>query len=92
MYYKTIPVKITEIRKIWCSNREVVWMVSVKSDKYKLEKSFKQSLAFGYSDPYSDDLYRGNLKVGNTIYAEMDSWKKGNKIVGRELQNLVEKR
>lgn len=91
MYYKTVPVKITEIKKIWNSNRETTWIVSVKSTEYKLEDSFRQTSTFAHNDAYAYDLYRGKLEVGDTIYAEMNSWKKGDKVTKRVLSHLVEK-
>lgn len=91
MYHKKVPVKITEINKTWSSNKEQAWCLTVKSDKYKLEESFNQSMSPMHSDTYAGKLYRGEIKQGSTIYAEMLSWKKGDKIVKRELSSLVEK-
>ena len=90
MYHKRIPVKIKEIRKTWCSNKEQAWCVTVKSDKYKLEKSFNQSMSFMHSDTYAGKLYYGEIKQGSTIYAELLSWTQGDKIIERELGSLVE--
>lgn len=90
MYYKRIPVKITEIRKTWCSNKEQVWCITVKSDKYKLEESFRQSMSFMHSDIYAGKLYYGEIKQGSIIHAELLSWKKGDKVIRRELGSLIE--
>lgn len=90
MYHKRIPVKIVEIQKTWSSNKEQIWCITVKSDEYNLEKSFKQGMSAMYSDIYAGKLYRGEIKEGDIIYAELLSWKQGNKIIKRDIDNLIE--
>lgn len=90
MYHKRIPVKIVEIQKTWSSNKEQIWCITVKSDEYNLEKSFKQGMSAMYSDIYAGKLYRGEIKEGDIIYAELLSWKQGDKIIKRDIDNLIE--
>ena len=90
MYHKRIPVKIVEIQKTWSSNKEQIWCITVKSDEYNLEKSFKQGMSAMHSDVYAGKLYRGEIKEGDTIYVELLSWKQGDKIIKRDIDNLIE--
>lgn len=90
MYHKRIPVKIVEIQKTWSSNKEQIWCIAVKSDEYNLEKSFKQGMSAMYSDIYAGKLYKGEIKEGDIIYAELLSWKQGDKIIKRDIDNLIE--
>lgn len=90
MYHKRIPVKIVEIQKTWSSNKEQIWCITVKSDEYNLEKSFKQGMSAMYSDIYAGKLYKGEIKEGDIIYAELLSWKQGDKIIKRDIDNLIE--
>lgn len=90
IYHKRIPVKIVEIQKTWSSNKEQIWCITVKSDEHNLEKSFKQGMSAMYSDIYAGKLYRGEIKEGDIIYAELLSWKQGDKIIKRDIDNLIE--
>lgn len=89
LYHKRIPVKVVEIKKTWNSNKEQIWSVKVKTDEYKLEETFNQSMSFMHSDEYANDLYYGNVKEGSIIYANLLSWKQGDKVTRRELKELV---
>ncbi|MBO3359498.1 hypothetical protein JJB47_12015 [Clostridium perfringens] len=90
IYHKRIPVKMVEIQKTWSSNKEQIWCITVKSDEYNLEKSFKQGMSAMYSNIYAGKLYRGETKEGDIIYAEFLSWKQGDKIIKRDIDNLIE--
>lgn len=91
LYYKDVDVKVKDIKQTWSSNKQQTWSLTVTSEEYGLEKSFSISSSSMYSDVYANDIYRGNLKVGNTIKCEMFSWCIGDTVTRRELNKLVSK-
>lgn len=89
LYNKDIDVVVTKVVKTWASNKENIWDVTVKSDEYGVEKTFKESTSLGYSTPYGNDLYYGQVKIGSILKCNMYSWKQGDVVTRRQLNNLT---
>lgn len=91
MYYKTVPVIVENTTKdaYYTAGHTFVVSVKVKSAEYNLEKTFQLKGSNMGGDPYSIEILNGQIKNGDTIYCEMDSWKSGDTVTKRELAHLV---
>lgn len=89
LFYKTIDVEITDIKYTWAANNLSKWSVSVKSNEYDLAGTFEEFSSVMNSSAYGYDLYSGKIKEGDIIKAKMYTWKTGENIDKRSLNNLV---
>ena len=89
LFYKTIDVEITNITYTWAANNLSKWSVSVKSNEYDLTGTFEEFSSTMNSSSYRYDLYCRKIKEGAIIKAKMYTWKTGDHIDKRHLNNLV---
>lgn len=82
--YKHVPVKITKIQQTYYFKGAFKMYIEYKSDEYGLT----HSVTIGNNEPYANECYMGQYKVGDTIYAVMYSWQQGEVVTRRELDTL----
>lgn len=83
-YYKHVPVKITKIQQTDYLKGMFHFQVEYKSEEYGLT----HSVIIGNNEPYANECYMGQYKVGDTIYAVMYTWQQGETVTKRQLGNL----
>lgn len=89
VFHKSVEVEITDIKESWRSNKICKWAVTVKSNEYGLENTFEEFTDAMNSSAYGYELYCGKLHVGDKIKAQLLTWKTGDNIDKRQLNNLV---
>lgn len=81
LYWKTIPVSVENISLGGFRTAKI----KVKSDEYNLSGVFFQEK----NSHYAELAHKNKIKKGDTISAEMYSWKKGDIVTKRTLNRLV---
>lgn len=86
MYYKTIPVKVVDIENTWFNTKTntYIYSITVKSEEYGLTKTLE--IKNGY--PYFYEAYTGDIKEGDTLNAELISYKQGDTVTRRYINQL----
>lgn len=82
--YKHVPVKITKIQQTYYFKGMFKMYIEYKSEEYGLT----HSVTIGNNEPYANECYMSQYKVGDTIYAVMYTWQQGETINRRELDYL----
>lgn len=86
MYYKTIPVEVVDIKNTWnnVKTHTYIYSITVKSEEYGLTKTL--DIKNGY--PYFYEAYSGRIKAGDIINAELISYKQGETVTRRYINQL----
>ena len=86
MYYKTIPVEVVDIKNTWnnAKTNTYIYSITVKSEEYGLNKIL--DIKNGY--PYFYEAYTGQIKPGDIINAELISYKQGDTVTRRYINQL----
>lgn len=86
MYYKTIPVEVVDIKNTWnnAKTNTYIYSITVKSEEYGLNKTL--DISNGY--PYFYKAYTGQIKPGDIINAELISYKQGDTVTERYINQL----
>lgn len=87
IYHKTIPVEVIDIRNTWFNvkTNTYIYNITIESKEYNLKKS----LDITQGNPYFYEAYTGNIKQGDTILANLISFKQGDKITRRYIDQLI---
>lgn len=80
-FHKTIDVKILDIQHAYYKPTHV-FTVKVRNDQYNVEKIYQLNAGIMSGDKYTYELWNGQLKVGDTIKAEL-----GSKVVNGQVES-----
>jgi hypothetical protein len=83
-YFKRVPVKITKVQQTYFFKGMFKMYIEYKSEEYGLT----HSVTIGNNEPYANECYMGQYKVGDSIYAVMYTWEQDDTVTRIELGNL----
>ena len=86
-FHKTIDVKILDIQHAYYKPTHV-FTIKVKNDEYNVEKTYQLNAGMMSGDKYTYELGNGQLKVGDTIKAELGSRVVNGQVESRWLNGL----